>query len=449
MYLYKLIYMTRKKWFGLLTIAALLLHFAATAQTVVPLDLKHAVDLSLQNSKQLKLSKAKIEQSVARLRQALDNRLPEVKLSSAFLLLPHPNIDVKLGKDSGGGGSLVSPSQALYGMATVSMPLYSGLRVHYGIESAKFLEKAAESDAEFDKEKVVINTIAAYCNLYKSMKAVELVKENLSQSQKRDNDFSNLEKNGLLARNDLLKAQLQTSNIELALTNAENNFKVAMVSLNLMLGLPEETTLRTDTNFLTAPSTVASIAEYEQQALIHRKDVEALGLRKKAIQSSINAAKGEYYPSIGLTGGYIAAYIPNLVTATNVVNVGVGVQYNIGSLWRAKAKVDEQKANQNELNARNEILSDNIRLNINRAYQDYLGAKKKIEVQDKSVVNATENYRITKNKHDNNLVTTTELLEANVTLLQSKINLEEAKADLVLAYNRLLEESGSLNAGNQ
>lgn len=425
---------------------AIVSSFAAQAQEPMPLALNQAIDLSLQNSKQLKVNRARIEAATGQLKHALDNRLPDVKVSGAYMFLTSPNIDLKTGGDGGSSTAFPKPNQAMYGMASLNMPLYSGLRIRYGIESAKFLEKAAEADADYSKEEVVLNTINAYCNLYKSISAVRLVKENLNQSQQRDKDFSNLEKNGLMARNDLLKAQLQTSNIELALVNAENNLKLATVSLNLMMGLPEQTALQPDTTGFDHTLTAETIDSYEQQALHNRKDIEALVQRRKAAGAELNAAKGEYYPSIGLTGGYAAGYIPKLLTATNIVNIGVGVQYNLGSLWKAKSGIATAQANEKEIAASQEMLNDNIRLQINKAYLNFLSAQKRIEVQGKSVINATENYRITRNKHENNLVTTTELLDANVALLESKIALEEAKADIVVAYNSLLEQAGILTA---
>lgn len=435
---------TRKSFKALTVGLAMIISFAVHAQEPMPLGLKQAIDLSLQNSKQLKVNKARIEAATGQLKHAMDNRLPDFKISGAYMFLTSPNIDLKTGGEDGGSSAFPKPNQAMYGMASLSMPLYSGLKIRYGIESAKFLEKAAEADADYNKEEVVLNAIAAYCNLYKSISAVKLVQENLSQSQQRDKDFGNLEKNGMMARNDLLKAQLQTSNIELALVNAENNLKLAMVSMNLMMGVPEQTTLQPDTTGFDQTLTAEGIESYTQQALHNRKDVEALGLRKQAAGAEIHAAKGEYYPSIGLTGGYAAGYIPKLLTATNIVNIGVGVNYNLGSLWKAKSNISIAQANEKEISASQEMLNDNIKLQINKAYLNFLSAQKRIEVQSKSVINATENYRITKNKHDNNLVTTTELLDANVALLESKIGLQEAKADIVVAYNSLLEQAGIL-----
>jgi outer membrane protein TolC len=152
------------------------------------------------------------------------------------------------------------------------------------------------------------------------------------------------------------------------------------------------------------------------------------------------------YPSIALTGGYIAADIPHLITITNAITVGVGVQYNLGSLWKTKAKIIQAQAREKEISANEAQLSDAVRLHVNQDYENYLLSQKKTEVYQKAVLQATENYRITKNKFDNNLVNTTELLDANVLLLQSKINLAVAKADVILAYDRLLETAGLLSA---
>ena len=91
------------------------------------------------------------------------------------------------------------------------------------------------------------------------------------------------------------------------------------------------------------------------------------------------------------------------------------------------------------------MLNDGIKLQLNRDYQNYLFAQKKIDVYQKSIAQATENYRITKNKYDNNLVTITELLEADVSLLQAKLNASVAKADAALSYNKILSTTGTLS----
>jgi outer membrane protein TolC len=307
------------------------------------------------------------------------------------------------------------------------------------------LEKAAQLDAESDRQSVIENTIAAYNNLYKAQKAVELVNENMRQEKQRVSDFSNLEQNGLLARNDLLKAELAESNIELSLLDAQNNLNITIINMDLMLGLPEETVLSANTDDLSYPDDAGTIATWEQQALQNRKDIAAIDFRHKAAVAGVKSAKGEYYPSVALTGGYIAADIPNLLTITNALNGGVGVSYNFGALYKTGAKVAQAKAQMHELEANRDMMLDNVHVQINQAYQNFLVSKKKIEVYQKAIDQANENYKITKNKYDNSLATTTDLLDADVAQLQAKLNLAYAKGDALVAYKKLQQTAGVLN----
>jgi outer membrane protein len=418
------------------------------AQGTKHLSLDEAVKLSVENSGKLRISNAKVEEATANVHEAKNNQLPDLKISGSYLRVNSPTVDlkVKLGSSSGSGSGSggVKVEQAAYALANASLPLFSGLRIKYGIESAKYLQQAAKLDAEKDKEEVIQVSIDAYNNLYKSKKTVDLIKENLNREKQRVQDFGNLEKNGLMARNDLLKAQLQQSNVELALLDAENNFRITCINMDLLLGLPENTDLMPDsTGFMSIPDAGSAI-QWEQTAFQNRKDKAALGFRMQASSSAIRAAKGEYYPGVAITGGYIAADIPNLLTLTNALNIGIGLQYNVGSLWKAGAKVEAAKARYHEIEATEGILNDQVRLEVNHAYENYLLSQKKITVYAKSIEQANENYRITKNKYDNNLVTTTDLLEADVAQLQSELNYAFSKADALVAYKKLEQSAGVL-----
>ncbi len=415
-----------------------------TAQTGTrTIKLKEAIELSLSNSHLLKKNKAIISEAIAATKEAAERRLPEVSVSGSYLYLPvKPGIKLK-SDTSGRGGPKVT--QAMYGILNASLPLYTGGKIKYGIESAKYLEEAVKLDAANNRQGVIINTINAYSNLYKARAVVALVKENLDQANQRVKDFTNLEKNGLVARNDLLKVALQSSNVELTLLDAESNYKIASVNMALMLGLPEQTVLVADAESLQQDMVVKSLEEYEQQALQDRNDVGALALRKKAASLGVKAVKADYYPNLALTTGYIAANIPGFVTITNAVNIGIGASYNLSSLWKTKTKMDQATAREQQIAASQDMLTDNIRLQINQSYQSFILSKKKIEVYQKAVDQATENYRITKNKYDNALATTTDLLDADVAQLQTKLNVTNATADAVVAYNKLLQTAGLLN----
>jgi outer membrane protein TolC len=426
----------------------LLLFLDGMAQESRKLTLQEAIDLSLKNSKQLKLSKAKIDEAVAATKEAVERRLPDASVSGSYLRVNKPHINIKTASSGSNDSNAIAPAnvtQAMYAMANVSFPIFAGMKVKYGIESAKFLEKAAEMDADNDRQGVVLNTIAAFINLYKAGAAEKLVEENLVQSRSRDTDFINLERNGMLARNDLLKAEQETSAQELSLLDAQNNTQLAMVNMNLMLGLPERTVLIPDSASLFQPGQLKTIEEYEQLATDNRRDVKALDYRGKAAEAATKIAKGDYYPSVAITGGYVAANIPKFLTITNAVNIGVGVKYSLSSLWKTNAKIQQAKAREQQLAANVAMLDDEIRLSINQAYQNYLLGVKKIEVYNKALEQAEENYRINKNKYANSLLTLTDLLDADVAQLQARLNLAFAKADLVLAYQTLLQKAGVLN----
>lgn len=426
----------------------------AFAQDKKTLTLKEAIDLSIKNSKSLKGSEARIAEATAALREAVERKLPDASVSGSYLRLNKPNVSLKTKSSSSGGsggsggstgGESASPNSAAYVMANVSMPLYSGFRIQYGIQSAKYLEQAAKLDAEDDKEEIIANTIDAYNNLYKSHSAVGIVEENLQTAQQRVKELTDLEKNGLLARNDLLKAQLQQSNTELALVDAQNNWQLANVNMDLMLGLPVNTEIVIDSASLQGTVNLKSIEEYVQTGLQNRKDLSALSYRRKAAETGVKATAAEKYPSIAVTAGYVAMDVPHVLTVTNAVNLGLGVRYDIGSLWKNKAKVQQAQARVEEVQAGEAQLSDAIRLQVHQRYLAYLTSQKKIEVNATAVAQATENYRVINNKYKNSLATTTELLDADAALLQARLNYATSQSDAVVAYQKLLQATGTLS----
>jgi len=436
-----------------LTTALVCAFGAARAQDARRITLSEAVAQSLQSSKTLRASQARIQTAAAQLREAKDRRLPDLTVQGSYLRLNQPTLDLKvpLGAGSGGGSgeggatSSTEINQAMFGIVNLSYPIYAGGRVNYGIESARYLEEAARLDAETDREAVIQNTIGAYGNLYKAGAAVRLVTENLRAARGRVTDFSNLETNGLLARNDLLKAQLQVSNTELSLLEAENNLRVATLALNLLLGLPENTVLEADSASFAGLADAGSMAEWESVALQGRSDAFALSLRGKAAGIAVKAARAEGLPSLAVTGGYVAAHVPDFLTLTNAVNVGLGLRYTPSVLWKGSAGVKSARARELEVEAQRAGLEDAIRLQVAQAWEGYLLAGRKISVYQTAVQQAEENYRIVNNKYGVSLATATELLDADVAQLQARLNVALAQADAAVAYHKLLQAAGVLS----
>src|SRR5690606_24546164 len=413
------------------------------------LTLQEAVIASLAHSNELKADGSKMEAAAAAVQEAKNSRLPEVDISGQYLRVNEPNIhlafspsDENTGTDGGNAASFPTVDQALIAMASASLPLFTGGKITQGIASARFLEEATRLDAEYDRSHLIQNTVAAYYNLYKAQAAVALVKENLKSSQQRVKDFMNLEANGLIARNDLLKVQLQESNLELALISAENNAAVCNYNFSLMLGMDGNTLLVLDTSDMATAAVTQPVDVWEASALDHRSDYLALASRGKAAKAGVGVAKSAYFPMLALSAGYVGANIPHALTVTNAVNAGLSLQYNLGSLYKAGASVRQAKAREEEMNWHLQQLTEQIKSEIHQAYLAYTQSLKKIDVYQKAMEQANENYRITKNKYENSLATTTDLLDADVARLQAQIDYAYARADAAVAYHQLQERSG-------
>ena len=419
----------------------------ASAQERKAISLSSAVDLSISNSKYLQKNAAQIEAATAAVTEAKQRKLPNATVSGSYLKLSAANVDLKVKNNNPSGPPTAIPkvSTAMYGTLNLSLPIYTGGKLKFGIISAELLEKASRLDLENQKEAVINNTIEAYANLFKAAQTVTIVKDNLAQSRQREKEFSDLEKNGLLARNDLLKAQLQSSNLDLALLDAENNLQLAQLNMDILLGLPTDTQLAIDSIGLSFNASAMTIQDYLLAATVNRNDLAANKLRIDAADIAVKSTKAELLPNLSLTGGYIAADIPKVLTVTNAINVGVGVSYNIASLWKNKAKVQQAESQAKQISIQNSIIDDQVTLAVSKNYFDLVSAQKKIQVLQTATEQAKENYRIVNNKYTNSLATLSDLLEADVSNLQANLNYLFAKVDGFVAYNHLLQSAGLLS----
>lgn len=433
-------------------IAVIGLSTNAFAQNTKKLSLKEAITLGLENSNTLKISDAKIKEAEANAIEAKDRQLPDFKISGSYLRIADANINLKAATPTPsatttGTQQAAAPkaNQAIYGMANLSWPVFSGGRIRYGIESSKYLLEATKLIKANDTKGIIYNITQAYVDLFKAAQVVTVVKENLEAAQQRDEQYIRLENTGLIPRNDRLKSQLQTSQIELQLMEAESNYKLAMINIDLLLGLPEQTNLILDSTFEENKVTTYPLAYYESKALESRTDLQANEYRQKAATLSIKAAKAEVLPSLAITGGYIAADIPKILTITNAVNAGIGVQYNLASLWKKNTGVKKAQAQQAQLTAIQDQLIDNIHLEVNHDYEAALLADRKIAAYQKALNQAQENYNIVNNKYKNGLATVTDVLDANAALFTTQINITNAKADAALSYQKLLQTAGIIH----
>jgi len=424
----------------LILLVSLFVFFSGWGQEKRTLSLKNAIAIAMDKSDQTTLANLKATTSKLEMETVKNNQYPSLKLSGQYLQLTNAKIDSNL---QSGGGSQSAPlkvSSLLIGQANASMPLFNGFKLKNSIDASENLYKAETFNASHTKEQIGIYVVELFAKLYQSQEMLQLFQENLKSAQQRTKDFSAMVDNGLMARNDLLKAQLQESNIQLSLDTAQKNFNVINYQLVTLLKLPENTIV--DIDIETIKNDMAKNKNMSLEA--KRNDLEALLLQQKASESGIKIAQSGYYPSLALVGGYIAFDLKDIMTVTNAMNVGVGVSYDLSSIFKNGKEVKLAKVKAEQAKTGVTMLNDKIKEEVQQAQENYSLSQKQNTVYTQAVEQATENYRIVKDKYDNSLSTTNDLLEADIQQLQTKINLALSQADIALKYYQLQFASGKL-----
>lgn len=402
-------------------------------------SLQEVIQQSLQNNKSVKVAEAAKNTSEYKVQSAKNNRLPDISLSGQYMhLFTTTNVDIKLPMQTSGGGMAVEPNQLLLGQASASVPVFAGFKIKNAIKNSELMVDLSNLQVEATKENVVWQAINFYFGLYKTQRSIDVLNENLVRANQRVKDFQNFLDNGIIARNDLLRAKLQASNVQIAIDEAKTQYQNINYRLNLLTGQEENKMVYVDE--------VETLKTLHQNATdyANRTDIKSYDLKNQIADNQIKIAKAAYYPQIAVSAGYIAMDLNKVATITNATNVGVGLKYDLSSLYKNKTEVEIAKAQKLENELQKETTIDQAKVEVNEAYQKYDLAKKKNSVYKEAVEQANENYRIVKDKHDNGLSDTNDLLEADVQQLQAKINQVVGEADEQLAIYEYYFTTGIL-----
>ncbi len=257
------------------------------AQERKKLSLKESIQLVVSSNTRAQFATTQSTISKYELDVLKNNLYPSMKVSGQYLRLTNANVNSSL---SSGNASNSTPqvSQLLLGQASVSMPLYSGTRLKNSIKASENMYQSELAKAQFVQEELSIEVIELYAALYKSQEMAKLYEENKKTAHQRTTDFAAMVDNGLLAKNDLLKAQLQEANVELMQANAIKNISIFNYELTLLLGFSESTLIEFDIESMKKELALSQTMKLEA----NRFDLLAAQSQEKAAQTGIKIAKG-------------------------------------------------------------------------------------------------------------------------------------------------------------
>jgi outer membrane protein len=413
------------------------------------LSLQEAVQLGLQNSKDLKRQQYKIDEALSRLAQAKDAQLPSLKVSFQYLhalmlsqLVSIPGLTktpIKLPFDF----------PAYVGTLSASEPIFAGNQLKYAKQSADLMIQLSRLDADKDKDDITYLVISAYLNYDKILQSQLIVAQNMEDVQGKLEEITKYESQGLATQNDVLRYQLQKSQIQLTQIQLEDNRKVANYDMNIMLGLPDTTTITIDpVNYKTDEN--LALPDLIQQAELNRRELSELSYQQRLADVNLKKIHDQRLPTVAASAGmyYINPTGEIIPTHNNLlapITIGIGASWDIGTLYTNKNKEHEASLNRAELNTARDQDVDEIHKEVHRQFIDYQRALEQIKVLQVAVTQAQENERITESKFRNNLVNTTDRIDAQTLLYQSRVNLELAMSDATIAYYNVLKSTGKVH----
>ncbi len=422
--------------------------FANAQVNTKNLSLSQAIELGISESKQLKISLAKTAAIHARVEQYSFNAIPALTVTTAYSRLSD-NIDPFTIQIPGIGEKVLNPviPNQFVNKASLSQTIFAGLRGVYLLQSTQYLENAAKYDYEKDRVEIKNNIINAYYALYKSMEAKKLVEENKLVLDKRLYDTKNFQSVGLALQNDVLKVELNISNIKQASAEIQSAIDIATYNFNLMLGLPENTVLVLESEPMLTAKETNTPQDYLAQAVTNRNDLKSSVMRAKSSLKMVSLAKGAYLPIVNAGVNYYynnpnQRVFPQEAKFKNTWDLGVSLNWNLTTLFTNRYQVNEAKANLKQVDAANDMLNDAVKMDVNASYSQYMLALQKIEITKKAVEQATENQRVIKNQFDSDVKMLSDLLDADFLLLQSKLNQTNAKIDAETAWFKLIKSTG-------
>lgn len=415
------------------------------------LSLEEAVATGLQNSKQLILADHGIDKANVVLAQAKDASLPSAKVTAGYshaLMLARSFYIPS--SDGSGAKKMTLPFDNSVTMATlsVSQPVFSGNQYRYARKSAALMIEVSRLDVETDKDEIAFNIIDAYINYYKLRQNQKILAQNLSDIEGKLEEIKKFEAQGLATKNDVLRFELEKSNMKLSAIELENNRKIVNYNLNILLGLPDSTVIEAqDISYKLDMND--NFETYLALALKDRKEFKELKYQDKLSDININKVRDEKLPTVGIAGNlYYINPSKNIIPENGAYlapfMIGVNVGWDIAGLYKNKNKLTEAKIQKQEVADKNALVKDQVKMEVNKNYIQYKQALEKIMVLQDAITQAIENERITESKFKNNLATTTDRIDAQTLLYQARINLELAKSDATAAYYALLKSTGHI-----
>ena len=398
------------------------------------------------NSAQLRPSLTAVEEAEKEISVAQNGRLPEINANLNFSYIGDGFITKR---NFSGYEKAPIPHFGSGARVNVSQPVYTGGAVTNAIKMAELKSTAARYAAEFKRDNIRFQLTGFYLDIYKYTNLRNVVEQNISQARQVLAEMNARYEQGTALRNDITRYELLVSNLELQLIKINNVIDILNRNLVVTAGLPDETKVIPDSTILSRSLPTDGEAWWQQEASSNAPALKLARSGEEISKVAESLVKADKLPKIGLQAawtidGPILVEVPPINRNLSYWYVGVGVSYNLSSLYKtnkslAKSKIATRKATE-ELDATRE----NIRLAVSSDYVSYLEAYEELKTQMKSVELAERNYHTTSTRYSADMALITDMLDAANSKLDAEQQLVNARINIIYYYYKLLFTSGKI-----
>ncbi len=247
--------------------------------------------------------------------RALSVEQQDVELSTArYSRLPDLNASVGYNASFGWGTSAdnTRKSETLQTGSfdiSASMPLFSGLRINRQIKGGKLDLAAAVQELERAKEDVAVNIMTRYLEVLYCKELVGVAERQLALSNAQAERSRELVGAGKQPESALYESRALAANDLLALTQARNNLRIALLDLSQALNRESAAGFDIvvpvlDSVALASLHRIGSAESVYAYAVDHRPGIRTERLRLESTENAVRIARSYLYPSLSLRGGF-------------------------------------------------------------------------------------------------------------------------------------------------
>lgn len=320
--------------------------------------------------------------------------------------------------------------------------VYAGGAISSGIELAELEKQLAEMDWQKNRQDIRFLLVGHYLNLYKLHNQIEVLHKNLELTDQLITNMQARLEEGTALENDITRYELQRETLRLQLAKVEDACKIANHQLVITLHLPEGTVVQPDTTLNDSRIQTLSEANWQELAAQNNLNLQQAETGIKVNRQRVKMERSERLPKISLVAaehldGPITIEVPVLDNNFNYWYVGVGVKYNISSLFKNNRKLKAARLNVRKAQETYELAQEQTNHAVQESYVNFLTSFTDLRTQQKSVELADQNYSVTSNRYQNDLALLTDMLDASNMKLSADLGLVNARINVIYNYYKM------------